>query len=344
MSLTDFLNDGAALPAGQAIKSLTSQTILPDWYTNYAMQLMANQQEITSRPYTTYQAPRVADFTAQQQQGFDMTGQVAGAYQPGLNAAQQATTNVLNAPGALEAAQPYFTRANATSVDNIGQYMNPYTDQVVNRIAELGTRNLSENIMPALEGRYIQAGQMGFGGTPSGFRTDTARAIRDTSADILGQQTQALQQGYTQAMNASSADLGRFGALGTAVGNMVGTDRTTTANTAANLANLAGLQQSLGLTGAGALQQVGAQQQDLNQQNLDIAYGDFLRQQGWDQQQINSALGTMGALAQAVPTATTEEGLVPSGVAAQYEPSTAATIFGALSGIGGILDAAGVFG
>ena len=35
MALTDFLNNGQ-LPTGSTFKSLTSETVLPDWYTNYA--------------------------------------------------------------------------------------------------------------------------------------------------------------------------------------------------------------------------------------------------------------------------------------------------------------------
>jgi len=59
MALSDFLADGSQLPAGVGVKSMTSQTVLPEWYTNYAMQLLSNQQAVAARPYATYQAPRV---------------------------------------------------------------------------------------------------------------------------------------------------------------------------------------------------------------------------------------------------------------------------------------------
>lgn len=35
------------------------------------------------------------------------------------------------------------------------QYMNPYTNQVVGRIAEEGNRNLTKNILPALESQFV---------------------------------------------------------------------------------------------------------------------------------------------------------------------------------------------
>jgi len=342
MALSDFLNNGT-LPTGSTYTSKTSETVLPEWYTNYAMQLLANQQAASSMPLSLYQGPRVAEFSPTQQQAFAQTGQAAGAYQPALTAATQATQGAMAAPGALAVAQPYLGQAGQTSVANVGQYMNPYTEQVVSRIGELGARNLRENIMPEIEGRYIAAGQLGFGGrqpgsaTPSGMMTDTARAIRDTSADILGKQTEALRTGYGEALGASGADLARQAQLAQTAGGLGGQDITRTLAGAQQLAGMGEQAQSLGLTGAGALGQVGATQQSQAQKNLDLAYGDFLRQQGYPQEQINTMLQTFGGVKAGVPAAAKEEGIVPLGYQPQLKPSTAETIGGALAGIGGIL-------
>lgn len=506
MALNDFLSNGQ-LPTGSTYTSKTSQTVLPDWYTNYAMQVLANQQAASAVPYSTYQGPRVAEFSPTQQQAFGMTGQAAGAYQPALGAATQATQGALAAPGALATAQPYFGQATAlnpsavaagdygsarnlaaqaSGVDVtqaaspylqqaasmsgigaaqptlqqalgtisqgtaasglntaapylqqaaqtvpgvVGQYMNPYTENVVNRIGELGVRNLQENIMPGIEGRYIAAGQLGYGGrqpgsgTPSGMMTDVARAVRDTSADVLAKQSEALRSGYGEAQAAAQADLARqaqlagtAGQLGTqqqqalleaagqqaAVGSQFGSltaqQQKALADIGAQFGSLAGQQQQgalsaaqqfaglgtaasgltqkqqellaslgqtagglayqqtgqqlagaeqlaglgaraqqLGLTGAGALQQVGATQQGQAQKNLDLAYADFLRQQGYPQEQINNMLQTLGGIKGAVPAATMEEGIVPLGYQPKSEPGTAATIGGALTGLAGLL-------
>jgi len=344
MALSDFMNNGQ-IPAGSAVKSMTTQTVLPDWYSNYAMDLLSNQGALMNRPYEPAPMPRVAGFTPEQTRGFGMTGTAATAYQPGLTAASEATKGVINAPGAMSAAQPYMTQAGQSTVANIGQYMNPYTEQVVNRIAELGSRNLLENIMPGIEGRYIQAGQLGLGGrggalTPSGMMTDTARAIRDTSSDILGKQAEALRAGYSEAAGLSAADLSRMGTLATTAGTLAGTDLNRTLSAAEQLGGLAASEQALGLKGAEAVTGVGAQQQALNQKNLDVAYADFLRQQGYPQEQIDKALATFKGVAAAAPAATIEEGIVPSGVDYKGAPGTAATVLGALTGLGGILDEA----
>lgn len=348
MALSTFLSEGSQIPAGSAVKSMTSQTVLPDWYTNYAMQMLSNQQAQAATPYTPYQGPRVAEFAPAQQQAFGMTQQAANSFQPGLTAATAATQGAMAGPGGLAVAQPYLGAAGQSSVSNIGAYMNPYNEQVTNRIAQLGSRNLTENLLPGVEGRYIAAGQLGFGGrggaqgTPSGMMTDTARALRDTQEAVLAEQNKALQAGYSEAGALSSADLARQAGLASTAGQLGGADVTRQLAGADQLGALAQMQQQLGLTGAQAVGGVGAVQQGQAQKNIDTAYSDFLRQQGYNQEQINNALATFKGVAGAVPTATTESGIVPTGQAAQYQPSTAATIGGTVANLAGALSSLGV--
>lgn len=461
MALSSFLNEGAEIPAGSAVKSMTTQTVLPDWYTNYTQQLLSSQQALSQRPYTPYQGPRVADFSPQQQQAFDMTGQAATAWQPGMAAAQgtagaagalsgagaaqpyfqqaqgldpsktaagdyssardlalkaagmsgagaanpyfqqgvNTATGAVNSGGGLAAAQPFLNTAGG-DVTDVNSYMNPYITSVVDRIGELGQRNLVDNLMPALEGRYIKSGQ--FRG--SGQMTDTMRALRDTSADILGKQSEALMGGYSTAQQAKLADLARqaglagtagnlgtaqqdaalraaglqtdvgkslgsltgqdqqaqlsasgaLGNLGTAaagltaaqqkmladmgvnLGQLTGTDASNKAQLAALQASMAGQSQSLGLAGAGALGEVGKQQQTQAQGNLDIAYADFLKQQGYPQEQINNMLATFkGIGVDSIPKAVTEQGILPGGDNTTQPGSlqSAASIAAALAGL-----------
>lgn len=338
MALSDFLSNGQ-IPTGSALTSTTTNTALPDWYTNYAMQLLSNQQAAAAQPYTTFQGPRVASFTPGQQQGFGMTGQAATAYQPALNSATTATQNVMAAPGAAAAAQPFAAQAGQTSVANVGQYMNPYTDQVVNRIGDLAGRNLRENILPALESKYISAGQLGFGprgalpsaGAPSGMMTDTARAIRDTQEATLAEQSKALQSGYNTAAELSGTDLARQLQLAQLTGSLTGTDLSRQLAAAEQMGALGSSAQALGLTGAKAVTDVGGLQQGLDQKNLDVAYQDFLRQQGYPQEQINNMLATFKGLP-SIPTSVSKEGIEAVN---QPTTSTASNIAGGLAtGVG----------
>jgi hypothetical protein len=322
---------------------MTKQQVMPEWYTNYAMDILSGQQAIANRPYETAPMPRVAGFTPTQQQAFGMTGTAASAYQPLLNQATGVAQAAANAPGALTTAQPFLSQAGQTSVSNIGSYMNPYNEAVTNRIAEMGTRNLTENILPEVEGRYIKAGQLGFGGrgglggTPSGMMTDTSRAVRDVSADILAQQTKALQSGYSEAAGLAGTDLSRFGNLATAAGNLAQTQQEQQLAASGALSNLGARAQDLGLAGAGALANVGAQEQQLGQKNLDVAYADFLRQQGYPQEQINAMLQTFGNVKAGVPVAETTYGISPSGVEQKLPASTASQIASGLTGAAGFI-------
>ena len=340
-----FLTEGRQIPEGSALRATQSQTVLPEWYTNYAMDMLANQQALAQRPFPLPTMPRVAEFSPTQQRGFEMTGQAAGAYQPALGQATQTTQQALAAPGGLAAAQPFLTQAGQTSVANIGQYMNPYQEQVIDRIGQLGARNLSERILPEVEGRYISAGQLGFGGrqpgqaTPSGMLTDTARAIRDTQEAVLAQQAQALQGGFNEATRLASGDLSRFAGLGETMGGLTQRDITQQLAGAQQLAGMGQQAQQLGLTGAGALQQVGGVQQSQAQRNLDVAYEDFLRQQNYPQEQINAMLATFKGAAQGIPTGEQVFGIEPTGRPAEYAPGTAASIAGVLTGLGSVLAA-----
>jgi hypothetical protein len=345
MSTSSFMAEGAEIPQGSALTDMTKQTVMPEWYTNYAMDILAGQKAISSRDYVKAPMPRVAEFTEAQKKSFGLTETAAGAYQPLLGQATTAAQAAAAAPGALNVAQPYLSQAGQTSVSNIGSYMNPYNEAVTNRIADLGTRNLTENIMPQIEGRYIQAGQLGFGGrggvggTPSGMMTDTSRAVRDVSSDILAQQTKALQSGYSEAAGLAGTDLSRFGTLANTAGNLAQTQQQQQLAASGALSSLGEQAQTLGLTGAGALGSVGALQQQQGQKNLDVAYADFLRQQGYEQEQLDNMLKTFQGVSAGVPQAETTYGVSPYNVAKEGSSNTlkdvataAAIVAGAVGG------------
>jgi hypothetical protein len=137
-------------------------------------------------------------------------GDTSALAQPYFQQAGQLTSQGTQAAAGL--ATPYLQQASdlsqqgaQTGLGNIQDYMNPYTDQVVNRIGELGARNLRENLLPNIQDRAIQAGT--FGGSRSGEAI--GRALRDTQESTLAQQSAALQQGYGQAGQLLQADRGR---------------------------------------------------------------------------------------------------------------------------------------
>lgn len=313
--------------------------------------------------------------------------------QPYLTSAEELAQRAAGETAGI--AQPYLTGASelvergaAPITDQISDYMDPYRQQVVERIGELGQRQLTENILPALQAQGISSGQ--FGGTRSAEAI--GRALRDTQESTLAAQTQALSQGYGQAAQLAGADASRAlqaaqaqGALGTtaaglssadlqralSAGQQVGALGATAAGlesadvarqlaaaqqlgtmgqqygalTQQDLARqlqagaqygaLAGEEQQAALQRIGALEAAGAAQQQEAQRNLDLAYQDFLDEQGYDRQNIAFLNAALRGLE--VPTQITKESTGPASV---YQPSPLsqlASAFGAYSGLRKVL-------
>lgn len=161
------------------------------------------------------------------------TMDAVGAAQPWLSTAGQATEQSLN-ERALQAASPYANAAAQSSANNVQSYMNPYNEGVTDRIAQLGARNLSENLLPSVSDAFIRAGS--FGGSRMG--EFGSRALRDTQESVLAQQAQALQQGYGQSLQASQADLARQAQLAGTVGGIAQGDLSRILQGGAQYANI----------------------------------------------------------------------------------------------------------
>ena len=259
----------------------TAQTVIPEWYTNEAMNLIARQNAISERGYTPYGGARIADLTPDQLAGLEQARLAATGYTDGLNRATTATNNVdlsgfgrsvdtagfgraadsasgIGALGAaansLGAADPYLKRAAEMSAYNAGSpqlqnslgytqastgplglsmaqpyldrsgqnatdvsaYLNPYNDQVVRNLGDIGARTLREQLAPAIRDKFVQSGQL----RASGQSVDEARALRDVYSDTLAKQAELLQQGYTSAQGAMQTDLARQGQLANTAGSL----------------------------------------------------------------------------------------------------------------------------
>lgn len=325
--MSDFITTNVPLaPSAQ-----TTQTVLPDWYTNYARQILSNQQALAGQGYQAYGGPRVAQFNNDQQQGFAAAREGAGAGAGTLQGAVGTVQGALAGPSATGAAQGYLTAAGQSTADTVQDFMNPYTEQVADRLGVLGARTLREQLLPAIGDQFVASGNYG------GSRQAEAigRSVRDTEESILAKQAELLQQGYGQSLSAAQNEASRMGALASTAGNLASTDANTRLAGAGALQSMAGQQQQMALTGAGALTAVGNQQQAAGQKSLDLAYEDFLRQQGYRQDQIDSMVKTFGGVATGVPKATMQEGYGPVG---SPQPGTSTTqniasILGALGSV-----------
>lgn len=283
MSAVDFLFEGSAPTPGTTAS--TSQVQLPEWYTQYTTDMLGRAQAAANLPYAQYTGPRIAGFTPTEQAGFEATKQAATAYQPFLG---QAGTTLGQAGGvsALGVAQPFLSAASQTFPGAVGAYMSPYTQNVVNQIAQQGVRQLQEKYLPAVGEEFIKAGQFGPGPGSTRMGEFGARALRDVQEAVLAEQAKALESGYKTAADIYGTDVGRMATLAGTAGQLGLGEAKTLQDLASRYGEMAGEAQRLGLTGAGAIGGVGEKERAMQQANLELAYKDFLRQEAYPKEQI----------------------------------------------------------
>lgn len=213
---------GEPLPA---ITSTTqSQVVAPEFYTNYL-------QDIANLGMAGITGGGVAGLSPLQQQALAMAPEAA-----------------FSGMGTMGTGAQLATASGTTGAPQIvADYMNPYTKSVVDEMARLQQQNVQRSILPALQsigvgsGGYGSQRQLQVGG----------QTLTDLQRNLLGQQSQALQTGYTEAMRGAQADLQRQMQAGQTLGG------------------LGAQQQQAATTGLGTLSSLGAAEQALAQKQLD---------------------------------------------------------------------------
>lgn len=284
MSIASFLFEGQVPPA--ITKTSGASTQYPLWFQEYQKGLIAKADALANQPYAAYPGTRVAPLTPDQTAAYERTRTNVGAGMPEMEAAGAAYTaggNPMLDPGVFES------------------YKSPYIEGVVNRIGELGERNLRERFLPNIRDEFIRAGQFG----SSGQGEFTARALRDVGESVLGQQAQALQAGQEAAMANYQTAQGRQLTAG------------------GNLANLAKQYQEMGLTEAAALEAAGQAQQAQEQRGLDVGYQQFQEQRDYPMSQTNWINQIL--YGQPLPTTTQQVSTSPAGY---YNPSPLQSLVG----------------
>jgi len=247
MGVADFLSGGTTPATTYGTSNSFSQ--LPVWYQDFVQGIMAKGNAVAAEPYQSYPGIKVAplnDWYTKAGQGIE--------------------SNIGKTDGLLFSAQGNLGTGTqqGLNTNTFGSYMSPYTDQVVNKLASLGQRNLTENLLPAVNDTFTGSGQFG-----SGRHADfTARTVRDANESILNQQADTLQKGFGTALDASQADK-QTALLG---GQSQGA--------------LAKLIQGMGVTDASQLMAMGSAQQGVDQANADYGYGEFINQRDLPQQRL----------------------------------------------------------
>lgn len=208
--------------------------------------------QVSQLPYQPYGGPRVAGFRPAEQQAFDIT--------------QQAVNNQVGSPQLAQATQIAQQAAMFNPQQfqqNVQGFMNPYQSQVVDStMARLAQARAERDAATKAQ----LAASKAFGNERRGVYEAQLAGQQDlntaqTLADLYS-------QGYGQAAGFAQALPGQ---------QLAG------ASALANYGNQALQQQQ---TYAGMLQGAGQQQRGMAQQNLDVAYNDFLAQRGYPVEQL----------------------------------------------------------
>lgn len=333
MGILDFLWQGSPPPSTTTYGTAT--TGIPQFLSDYTQGLLGKSNAVAGEAFQAYGQPRIAQFSPDQFQAFEMTRENAGQYTPAVGQAVNVSQETLgNNP--LATAAPYINAAGGTFTGaNVAPYLNPYIENVVNRVGELGARNLREQLMPAIGDQFIKAGQFG----SSTMQQSVGRALRDTQESVLAEQNKALAQGYNTAGQLFGTDMSRLAGLGQTAGNLTSQGTRDALAAAQQMGALSNLGQTMSLRDAAALEAVGQTQQQQGQRNLDLAYQDFLEQREYPKTQLSFMSNMLRGIPYGTSTATSQ-----TGPASTYQPSPLSQLAGSaalMSAFGGMKFAEG---
>ncbi len=245
---------------GLTTSSETTATTVPDWYTQY-QKALATKGSAALDPVL---GAKFADATDQQKAAWAAATANVGNYQSGLDdagltAGRAAGTDIIGAAdpyltgaaktSGLTAANDYLTQGSTGADQIVGNYMNPYTQNVVDQIRLANQQNIAQNLSPGLTSGAVGAGQFG------SQRGANALAMGLSNANIgaLGEQSKALQSGYAGALAAAQAQRANQLAAGLTAGNLQNTANANQIQAGQVAANAAGQQGTL-YTNAAKLQ------------------------------------------------------------------------------------------
>jgi len=315
----------SSAPTNQTV----TQTNIPKEFMPYFERLMGRVEEQSLQPYQGYEGQRLAtsDQFADIGASRDLVRNIAGSGVPGLDVAQQtAQGNIdlarrLGQYGPGQFSQFDFGPARQFSGQEAQNYMSPYIENVLDVQKSRAVEDF-DRLRGARNARAVQAGAFG------GSRQGVQEAIAEESLmrqlgeiDATGRQAayeQAAQQfGADRAaqFEQSRAQAGELGRVQTDIeasrqfGAGQGLAALGAAGSAAGQLSSFGQQdRAADIQNAQLLEGIGRAQQGETQAGLDIAYQDYLRQQGYPQEQLAFYSDVLRGLPVAPTSSQTQQG------------------------------------
>lgn len=241
---------------GLEASSATGGT-LSEWAGPYVTDMLGKAQALSTTPFTPYQGALTAGPSALQTQAFQGIG---GLTLPGAldTASQQAQQT-------YGASQQYMP-----TVGTVESYMNPYLQAVLDPQIREAQRTAEQQRMETA-GRLAKAGAYG-GSRQAIMEAEGQRNLQTLLSDITG-------KGYANAFDTAQKQR-----LADIQAGQQGLAQQTAATQA--LTNIGANQAQYGLANLGKQLEAGQAQRGIEQEGLTADYNQFLRELGYDQQQL----------------------------------------------------------
>ena len=269
---------GSSAPPPAPTSQTVTQTSIPEYAQPYVERLLGKAEAFSNAPYQAYGGERIAGFTPMQVQAQQAAARLQPSQQLGMGtqmAGQAGLGQLSMAQNAANAGNQYAQQA--TNPYAMQAYMSPYMDNALQPQMREAAR---QSGMQAQQ-QQAQAAQRGaFGGSRSAIvEAERQRNLGQLQSDIYGK---GMQSAYDQARQAQ-----QFGATLGLQGQQAGLQGMQgAAQTAATLGQLGQTQFGQQKDIINAQATAGAQQQALQQSQLQQKYQDFLNQRGYNQQQL----------------------------------------------------------
>lgn len=236
----------------------------PDYLPPEFESMVQKASALMDKPYEAYTGDRVAGFSPDEMNSFQMVRDLIGQGPVDLSYSQGISQEVAN------------RGLNGFSQGTIDQYMNPYIQNVmdISRGRQLDEFQRQKNSLSSQ-----QAATGAFGGSRSALAQD--QLYDNFSRNLAENETNQLYSGYNDAMNRAFQ--------GTQLAGQAGMD----------WANQENQERQSGLQGITALQANGQAQRGLSQAQLDSQYQDWATEQAYPYQQLQygmSIINPIGAL------------------------------------------------
>ena len=247
--ISSIFGDRASAPqtGGFTVGAEIPKELAP-YYKDILGKSQALYNDSVSQGFKPYTGPSLAEFTPEQQQAFAGISGLQGQQAPIYQEAMGMTR---------DASAPITT-------EEITEYMNPYQQAVVDIEKREATKQYQSQVQPQLAAQAARI--QPFGGSRQAILEGMAA---DTQQRLLGDiQAKGSAQAYQDSVNLINAQRGRTG------------------SGAGQLATLGSNQFKSQLGEIGALQTVGEEKQQLAQQALNEAYGQYSKEQEYPYQQL----------------------------------------------------------